>query len=1134
MRKKEKKKKNALWLRDKKGVNLIVLISYLICALAYGIIGYYIFSTGKGGTEPWKPILYYLLLIFPVLSSLFDYKNVINTSEFKYALYLPAFVFYLYLVLFDFQDLYFIYAVFLVCMAVIFLDMKFSIANTTIMFGIHVFGAFYLSYHGEPARGERIFQAFSVLIMGFAINMVMFFIGEIQREKIRVISLERNRFEALSSLDSASIFEYDFKTDYFELTKRSDDLLAFENRIGNFHTVAKQYRYVLNADWSVFDYFADSCGEAKSAVSVQMRLRTKNADYLWYQVNAKPIFDEESGEAYKIIGTLHNIDEHKRAELRQLDENMRDPLTKLYRRAYAKQLMQKYLLEQPEDFAALLILDLDNFKVLCEKMGKTFGDEVLRSIASDLDGIFYSSDILGRAGGDEFYILMKNVLTEEDIIKKVDEVQRVVERTYVGEDKDSVCSISIGIAIYSKDGTDLLELYSKAEKALYHAKQQGKNAYAFYDESLEGKYAIENIEDKHNEVKMKDELEREKELSNSDSLIELAFKLIEDSKDTDSAIQLLMRQISKQLELDGIVIRTRVGKDYKVNYPYQSFLEGFYQDEDGNVEYSEEEWNNMVAAFGKNNGLIICEDVMDIEDEQERKMNLVYGIQSYAKCAFYDKGDYAGDIDFVVMNHARRWSKEDMATVRAVTNVISSYLLKMKAYEDASETVERLTGYDAVTGFYKYDKFTEVIRDYLKEAEHGQYAIIYVDFKNFKYINDTYGYAVGDQILREFADAARAYEGIFLIGSRAFSDNMVCLLRADGVLKDAVAEKLYNASIRFTDIIKERYVDSKVTCAIGVCLFDVDGSDIDVKALVSNANLARKEAKKPDKPRCIIYNDTMGDQIKKEVSYTNDMEAAFNNHEFVVFMQPKVDLQNHIISGAEALIRWVKPDGTMIYPNEFIPVFEKNKTITQLDYYVYREVCKYLADRIEKNEHVVNISMNVSRVHLYAIDELIRYVDGLLKKYQVPPELLEFELTETVFTDTVDDTITLMEKLRELGVRVSMDDFGSGYSSLNVLTKLPLDVLKLDKEFLKDFEYGSDEQLIIPSIIDMAKKLHLNVVCEGVETMEQVEFLRSVGCDVAQGYYYSKPVPLQHFNEMLSDDDFVITQEHLIELKKEG
>ena len=299
------------------------------------------------------------------------------------------------------------------------------------------------------------------------------------------------------------------------------------------------------------------------------------------------------------------------------------------------------------------------------------------------------------------------------------------------------------------------------------------------------------------------------------------------------------------------------------------------------------------------------------------------------------------------------------------------------------------------------------------------------------------------------------------------------------------------------------------------------------KSIVSNANLARKEAKKPENPNCVVYDEKMGEKLMKEVSYVNDMENAFANHEFIVYFQPKIDLKNHIINGAEALIRWIKQDGSMVYPNEFIPVFEKNKTITQLDFFVYEEVCKYLAERIKNKERLVYVSMNVSRIHLKSISKLVDYISGLLEKYQVPPHLLEFELTETVFTDTVDDTIELMSRLRELGVKVSMDDFGSGYSSLNVLTKLPLDVLKLDKEFLKDFETDDDGKIIIPSIIEMAKKLQLSVVCEGVETKQQVEFLRQVDCDLVQGYYYSRPVPQKVFSQMLEDDDFVLHQEQM-------
>ena len=245
------------------------------------------------------------------------------------------------------------------------------------------------------------------------------------------------------------------------------------------------------------------------------------------------------------------------------------------------------------------------------------------------------------------------------------------------------------------------------------------------------------------------------------------------------------------------------------------------------------------------------------------------------------------------------------------------------------------------------------------------------------------------------------------------------------------------------------------------------------------------------------------------------MEKAFENREFVVYMQPRVLLANDEIKGAEALVRWKKKDGSIIYPNDFIPVFERNKSVTQLDFYVYEEVCRYLKERLESGKKTVAISVNVSRVHLYSIDEFITKIKGLLVKYNIPPKYLEFELTETSFTDKVDDSITLLSRLRKLGVKVSLDDFGSGYSSLNVLTKLPLDILKIDKEFLRDFENDSEEKIVIPSVIEMAKKLNLEVVCEGVETKEHVEFLRSIGCEYAQGYYYSKPIPQEEFDRLL-------------------
>lgn len=1121
----KKNKKNTNLITDLTKVNRTALRSYIVCAIIYSILGIFIFSESFLSAQVWKPVLYYFLLFLPLLVVGIDYKENRHTEEFRYNLYLSSMLFYMYLLLLDKDFLYFVFAVWLVGTSIIYYDIRFSKTFGLLLVLGQILAAVFFYFRGGFAGGMRLIQAAAVLILVFFVNFAAKRMFVIQQNKIRELHDQKKRFEALVSVNAKKIFEYNLTKDEFVITKTDENGEEIHRKIENFSQIAKQYRYVLYADWHLFDEFIEKCREGREDISVQMRLRNKNADYLWYQLNAKALLNED-GIPGNIVGTLENIDEIKRYELRLQDENMRDPLTKLYKRAYAKQLMAEFLHNHKGDgYAGLLIIDIDNFSTLCEEMGNIFGDEVIRSIAADLESIFYTSDILGHIGGDEFVILMKDIREPEHVDKKIHELQEVVRRTYTEKEMNFTSTVTIGASIYPIDGDDFAQLYYKAEKALAYAKTKGKDRHEFYEKEKEPEYAQFEIEDKHKKIRQKSEMEMLNKENDSDSLTELAFKLIEESKDTDSAINLLLRQVARQMDLDGICIRKIVDKEKRLVYPYRCIIGDNLPDFGVGVEFDQKQWDSERERFEQNGGFMCCADTSPLTNEKHQELIDTYHVKAFARSAFYERGEYIGSIDFMDCRKTREWTREERVTMQTLANVISSYLLKMKAFEDASDTVEKLTGYDTVTDLYKYEKFLSFVEEYFTTAPKGKYAVIYMDFSNFKFINEFYGYEVGDKILRDYADAARNYKGIFIAGSRVFSDNIVCLVNMVWDNEVQMRDRLIAEGEKFARKVQREYLDSNLALNVGVCPFTADGGKIPFKSIVSNANLARKEAKKPENPNCVVYSEEMGEKLMKEVSYANDMESAFENREFVVYFQPKIDLKNHIITGAEALIRWIKQDGTMIFPNDFIPVFEKNKTITKLDYFVYEEVCRYLSDRMKKNERLVSVSMNVSRIHLHSINKLVSYVGDLLKKYQIPPYLLEFELTETVFTDTVDDTVELMGRLRELGVKVSMDDFGSGYSSLNVLTKLPLDVLKLDKEFLKDFETDSDGKIIIPSIIDMAKKLHLCVVCEGVETKQQVEFLRQVDCDLVQGYYYSRPVPQNVFSRMLADDDFVLHHE---------
>ena len=1102
-------------------INRVVLLCYFLCALFLSFIEHDNYSFDSKDVIVYSTSLtYYVLLWLPILiCKPFFYKLCKSRTLMRNIIFGLFLLFYGYSLLTDSSRVGVLAVIPFLIMTVSYESLRFSAVITicaTVFTGLYTLVPFITKQDMDSLR-FRFYAYITIFAASLFLNVMAYLVETAQNKRREQLEEEHNKLKAIVSVSISRIFEYDVEKDVLMTAKSNDDTYGDERYIENFSNVAKQFRYVLFADWEKLDDFISDCRAGLPVIERQMRLRDANGDYKWFVIKGRTV----AGGADKgnmIIGFMENIDEIKRIELRQADENKRDPLTKLYKMSYTKELISEYLEEQSNsdkpDFAGLLVLDIDNFAILKERMGKAFGDEILKNIASDLDDIFYTSDVLGRVGGDEFIILMKNIKDVEHIDMKIREIQKVINRTYVGENVSFGSTVGIGAAVYPSDGEDFETLYDKADKALFHAKSVGKNCYGFYTPSKESIYCTYPIEEKRAKLAM-DEANSASSAVANDSIIELAFKLIDQSKDTDSAINLLIRQVAKQMNLGGICIRSRLGKELRTITLYQCTTTPDMEFDNTDMTFSIAQWSDMLDEYRTNNNLIAYDNVQDIENKLIRQVALAMGARAYVGCAFFDKGEFAGNIDFVDFDNTRVWTQDDLVNVRAVANVVSSYLLKMKAYEDASDTVERLTGYDRVTGLLMYEKFLTLAGEYIEGAPHGKYAMIYMDFSNFKYVNETYGYETGDRILRSLAEEAASYKEYYIFGSRVFSDNIVIFAKMGDLEEDNILRVFERISKRFTDKVQIDYIDSKLLLDIGICSFEICGKPIPLKNIISNANMARKRTKMPNSPRCIIYDDSMGDELKAEVAYASDMENAFRNHEFVVYMQPKVSLKSNNIEGAEALVRWKKQDGTLIFPNDFIPVFEKNKSITLLDYYVYDEVCKYLRKRLDAGKPIVRVSVNVSRVHLFSIDELVSYVKSLIQKYQIDPKYLEFELTETVFTEKVEDTVLLMKKLKELGVMLSMDDFGSGYSSLNVLTKLPLDVLKLDKEFLDDFENDPEEKIIIPSVIDMAKKLKLSVVCEGVETNEQVAFLRDVGCDYAQGYFYSRPIPQEQFDELL-------------------
>lgn len=446
-------------------------------------------------------------------------------------------------------------------------------------------------------------------------------------------------------------------------------------------------------------------------------------------------------------------------------------------------------------------------------------------------------------------------------------------------------------------------------------------------------------------------------------------------------------------------------------------------------------------------------------------------------------------------------------------NILESYFFVLRAFKETSEELEQVTRYDSVTGLFNYDTFLKEAEYLMRKAdENSGYALIYADIVNFKYFNESYGYSSGDELLKLFNQSISSVCGKKVLACRVFSDYFVIL----GKLGNEDAEKKLSRVLElldqnFSDKVKKIYPDAMLHIAAGVYI--INDTKQAIKTYIDNADKARKNAKLCSK-LYVIYNETMDIEIKRNIMISNIAEDALQNNEFYFELQPKYDLRYKTVIGAEALVRWKRADGTVMYPNEFIPVFEKNEFIVKLDFYVYAKVCQYLREKIDSMEKTVPISMNVSRVHLRYHD-FVKRVTSLVDIYGIPHDLLEFEITESIFLDNSSLARNVMVELKEAGFLVSMDDFGAGYSSLNLLKNLDFDILKLDKDFLEGGKIHKKEEIVIESIISMAKKMRIKVLCEGVETKEQAELLEQLKCDLVQGYYFGRPMLAKDFEKLL-------------------
>ncbi|MGN0505271.1 MAG: EAL domain-containing protein [Lachnospiraceae bacterium] len=444
--------------------------------------------------------------------------------------------------------------------------------------------------------------------------------------------------------------------------------------------------------------------------------------------------------------------------------------------------------------------------------------------------------------------------------------------------------------------------------------------------------------------------------------------------------------------------------------------------------------------------------------------------------------------------------------------IIFFLLYFIREKKRVAREVWRTTNVDSLTGLSTKPRHKEEVAEILAESK-GKFAYATCDVSNFKYVNETYGYEYGNVALKYIAASLKQALKKNELLSRTSGDHFCMLLRYEN--EDKLEERLYQMLDKASRFPIDREGNSyKAVFSCGVYLIQ---EERDVNKIRSRANVARKGIKKSFTTQIAFYNeeDYAKELLTRELE--NDLRRALDEREFIVYLQPKYDIVSEKMIGAEALVRWMHPKKGIIPPGQFIPMCEENGFIREIDFYVLEEVCRKLRQWMNDGKKPVTISTNFSRLHLDD-PEFVKHLVKTVESYQISPNYIEIELTETAVYEEMETLLNVMHEIKEAGFGLAMDDFGSGYSSLNLLREMPVDVLKLDKGFLNDCEgeQTKREKSIISHVISMAKDLEISVLAEGVETEQQKEFLKDSSCDMIQGYYYAKPMPMELFEQYMA------------------
>ncbi len=779
----------------------------------------------------------------------------------------------------------------------------------------------------------------------------------------------------------------------------------------------------------------------------------------------------------------------------------RDALTAFYTFPAAKERISDWMRKKPQGTYHVVILHVGNISKLTDEYGFAFAMAVLENQAVLLQRCFQLTKdvIFCRLCKDVLmaFVEWKDAWELEECCRKM---QRKLQDRYFGRREKLRCKVTMGIYHMPRPGCDLRQALVCCGKAVGHG-IHNKIPFVIYDESME------DVDVQIDEGVTSERTVEEKQLRYDSPFIAFAVSLLSDTTDLDSSLDMLVKQVGWHFGYDEVMVSEFIRDN-------STMVSNRWRREEGILPNPEQIntldiWDDFFSGFDKDGINLTCDVEKGHYSQRDMAFFHEYQIGSFINLLLYSNGHPIGYMTCSRHKPIEQMSEMELNTLTQLGKVISSFVALRFQNRQNQEHIEALRR-DELTGLYHYGAFQKEVRRALYQCDPGlAYAMVYMDVSNFAYLNENFGYSEGNQLLKDMARWLRYMNAKRCICGRVYADRFVALVTGES--QQDIEEEIRHSVSRFSDYLQHRYPMGDLQVRAG--LYYIDNPEAEIFTMIDAANHARKTIKEDYLNHVMVYTDRLRQTRAEKIKVVASIHDAIDKGDVEAYLQPKFSMRTGEVVGAEALVRWHNADGSMKYPDQFIPVLEEVGYIVNVDFCVFRQVLSCLKRWKAEGRKRVPISVNFSRVH-FRDHHFCDKVMGMLRKYGVEPEYIEIEVTESCISGNPLGMVQQMTRLRENGLKIAMDDFGIGYSSLGMLIDANVDIVKVDKSFIDHYETDQEQQYInrIGQLVRAAGK---DIIFEGVETQQQIDFLRDYGYDKAQGYAFSKPVPISEFEKWM-------------------